>query len=122
MVDPTVKRFGYSVADAANHTCLPTLIPYTVVLVIFKYKSYSFAAPLETGTLMTIPVVLPVAGELATGGATADPVVKVMSLPYTVPLPAATALKWYVVSGVNPVSVAVKTLEDVIVCAAVELP
>jgi hypothetical protein len=76
MVDPTVKRFGYSVADAANHTCLPTLTPYTVVLVIFKYKLCSLAAPLETGTLATVPVVFPTAGVV-----TAEPVVKVMSLP-----------------------------------------
>lgn len=80
------------------------------MLVIFKYKLYSLAAPLETGTLATVPVVFPTAGVV-----TAEPVVKVMSLPYTVPLPVATALKWYVVAGARPVSVAVKVCEDVIV-------
>ena len=51
------------------------------MLVIFKYKSYSLAAPLETGTLATTPVVLPVAGGVLTGGVIAAPVVKVISLP-----------------------------------------
>ena len=92
------------------------------MLVIFKYKSYSLADPLETGTLAIMPVVLPIASGVPTGGVTTEPVVKVMSLPYTVPLPAATALKWYVVAGVKPVSVAVKALKDVIVCDAVVLP
>lgn len=90
-----------------------------MVELIFKYKSYSLAAPLETGTLATVPVVLPVEGGVLT---TAAPVVKVMSLPKTVLLPAATALKWYVVAGVKPVSVAVKVFEEVIVFAAVVLP
>jgi hypothetical protein len=57
-----------------------------------------------------------------TGGVTTEPVVKVISLPYTVLLPIATALKWYVVAGVKPVRVAVKDFEDIIVCAAVVLP
>jgi len=92
------------------------------VLVIFKYRSYSLAAPLETGTLATTPVVLPVATGLLTGGVTAEPVVKVMSLPFTVLLPTATAMKWYVVAGVKPVSVAVNEYGEVIVCVAVVLP
>lgn len=58
-VDPTVSRFGKSEVVATHQTCCPAVIPDTVVLVIFRYKSYSLAAPLETGALATVPVVFP---------------------------------------------------------------
>jgi hypothetical protein len=56
---PAVNRFGKSVVVAAHQTCCPAVIPDTVVLVIFRYKSYSLAPPLETGVLATVPVVFP---------------------------------------------------------------
>lgn len=56
---PTVSRFGKSVVVATHQTCCPAVIPDTVVLVTFRYKSYSLAAPLETGALATVPVVFP---------------------------------------------------------------
>jgi hypothetical protein len=56
---PTVNKFGKSVVVAAHQTCCPAVIPDTVVLVTFRYKSYSLVLPLETGALATVPVVFP---------------------------------------------------------------
>ena len=56
---PTVRRLGKLVVEAAIHNSSPTETPGTVVLVIVKYKSYSFVAPVLTPLLATTPVVFP---------------------------------------------------------------
>ena len=61
-VAPNVSRFGKSVVVAAHQTCCPDVNPDTEVLLIFKYKLYSLAAPLAEGVLATSPVVLPADG------------------------------------------------------------
>ncbi len=45
---------------AAHNNCWPAVRPGTVVLVIFRYRLYSLGAPLVTGVLATVPVVLPI--------------------------------------------------------------
>lgn len=56
---PIVSRFGKSAVVATHQICCPATIPDTLELVILRYKSYSLAAPLETGVPATVPVVFP---------------------------------------------------------------
>jgi hypothetical protein len=58
-VDPEVSNPGKAVVEAAHQICWPAVTPETVVLVIFRLKQYSPAAPLEIAVPTTVPVVLP---------------------------------------------------------------